>query len=998
MRTKLTAFLRFAAVTVALAITLIPLAPSFLSNAAEPILGILDTELANGEGFGEGDTAFEEYSGDLFTSSSRDYSVSYSRFKGRPGLFLTGGADGIPLDVTASKKYDTFPDTAGAKEIFFQVFVLGDSEDDVTLTLTLKSKKGTFTASGNITIGNVFTVVCPVYGFEGTDSITEISFSFSSPGHATRICVSSVFANKNFGFSYRELFTASSLSSDIDMVREHDGISLYPGDGKATLSAELSKKLTGGKSTAVRAVISGADSGNVTLAVFDREKNSYSDIATLTLFPDETSYTFMFPASESIGGYRLSFSAVAVSDTALKVRSVSFEVLEDGFSDTSNGALGSITDCTVVSSEKSITVSGTLTSSAAVDHVGKKLGVYAVDMNDRLTTDILATIDISTVFEITADISSLRYDPYLYSFGVAILDGENVIPISDRVYPTQSSSTQVKPGTVIGIQGKDPSVSFRSNTGQTVVDVDIGMLYSTDPSGGRVHSYGGKSFYINNSYVGKLDSAVNFQLSCGLYVYLRILNTAKNGSDAVYETFDLSDPQNTGIYGAMLSFLTERYSTVAGIILGSRIDSYLCNYGDFNGIFDYCRNYAELLRLTSVIAHENTSNAIVIVPFGDGCIYGDTDIGDTSFNPVSGMGEYSADPLLVSEILSQILAKTGSFRWYVMYECENGPIKGLNSAYRLYTQLTQGNGATPSGYLSLWQPKEAPSSAEIVYVASSLTELATTLGARAAIISLTETDCDESEFCYTVRNMDFSENSLRQNHRFDGTVEAPVSVGNAGVDLWDFEDSFSTGGFVFGGSASGLTTEISKAASELSGVSGSRALRTTVGEGDGDCAVIYSKFDTPISLSAADHVDVALCIGTFGETGDTAPVKIIFGKGNLRYEFGCDVPKGETVFVRCPIDKKEIQETVDYIAIALTDEANTSFDIMRISAVATGTDSVALSEKLFSSLDRDELSAFKSKEVLTAVAVVAVTLLGYSVLSIRTGRHDKKAKKQQQHG
>lgn len=994
MRTKPTAFLRFAAVAAALAITLIPLAPSFLSSAAEPAFGVLNTVLANGESFNENDTAFEEYSGDLFTSSSKDYSVSYSRFKGKPGLFLTGSADGNALDVTVSKRYDTFPDTAGAKEIFFQVFVLGDSQNDVTLTFTLKSKKGIFTSSGNITFGDVFTVVCPVCDFEGTDSITEMSFSFSSPDHATRICVSSVFANKDFGFTYRNLFTASSLSSDIDMVREQDGISLYPGDGKATISAELSKKLKDGKSAVVRAVISGADSGNVTLAVFEREKNSYLEVAALTLFPDENSYTFMFPASESIDGYRFSFSAVAVSDTALKIRSVSFEVLEDGFSDSSNGALGTITDCTVVSSEKSVTVSGTLTSTAAVDHVGKKLGIYAVDMNDRLTTDILATIDISTVFEITADISSLRYSPYLYSFGVAILDGENVIPISDRVYPTQSSSTQVKPGTVIGIQSKDPSVPFRSNTEQTVVDVDIGMLYSSDPSGGRVHSYGGKSFYINNSYVGKLDSAVNFQLSCGLYVYLRILNTAEKGSDAVYETFDLSDPQNTGIYGAMLSFLTERYNTVAGIILGSRIDSYLCNYGDFDDIFDYCRNYAELLRLTSVIARENTSNAVVIVPFGDGCIYGDTDIKDTSFDPVSGMGEYSADPLLVSEILSQILAKTGPFKWYVMYECENGPIKGLNSAYRLYTQLTQGNGATPSGYLALWQPKEAPSSAEVVYTASSLTDLATTLGARAAIISLTETDCDETEFCYTVRNMDFSETSLRQNHRFDATIEISTSDRDAVVDLWNFEDSFSTGGFVFGGCASGLTTEISKAASELSGVSGSRALRTTLGDGNGDCAVIYSKFDTPISLSAADHVDVTLCIGTFGETGDTAPIKIIFGKDNLRYEFSCDVPKGKTVSVRCPIDKKEIKETVDYIAMAVTGEPGTSFDIMRITAAASVADSESLSEKLFSTLDRDELSPFKSKEVLTAVSVAAVTLLGYSVLSIRTGKHDKKTKKQ----
>lgn len=242
--------------------------------------------------------------------------------------------------------------------------------------------------------------------------------------------------------------------------------------------------------------------------------------------------------------------------------------------------------------------------------------------------------------------------------------------------------------------------------------------------------------------------------------------------------------------------------------------------------------------------------------------------------------------------------------------------------------------------------------------------------------------------------MDFSETSLRQNHRFDGTVEAPVSVGEVRVDLWNFKDSFSTGGFVFGGSASGLTTEISKAASELSGVSGSRALRTTVGSGSGDCAVIYSKFDKPVSLSAADHVDIALCIGTFGEVGDTAPVKIIFGKGNLRYEFSCDVPKGETVSIRCPIEKKEIKETVDYMAIVLTDEAETSFDILRISAASAGTDPGSFSEKLFTSLDRDELSAFKSKEVLTAVTVVAVTLLGYSVLSIRTGKHDKKTKEQ----
>ncbi len=931
-----------------------------------------------------GDAAYE--------CDSNSFSVTKSELNGKSSQTVEKTEEDALWSATVYREYQTKLDLTAYNEIYFQFYVASENNEDITFTMTVHSGKATQALTRMLPVGKLLDVYFPIENFEERGSIDKISFTLDCPDGTNKVTISTLYADSLYSYSYLTLFSSDRITSKYGVSFFEDRIEPKLEDSTADVTARFSTVPKTALTACSMVTVSGALSGTLTLSVWDGLSKEYTDISTLTLSEGKNSYPFLFPTYKGTDTFRLTFSGINTAEgEALTVHGAVMSFFDEVIENKTDYPC-SIASCTVLEAGAKVRLSGTLRSSSVVNNLGAKLNVYAVNQlweGESAAPILLSSVDITTVFEISCSIQELKYNPQFYRYYITILNGDTEETVSSAVYPATPPSNFTMGNSVLGIQSDDSSAAFRTNSSHAVVDIDLTKLQSTDGKGGRVHSYGTSFCYLSDSYITELDSKINFLNGSGVNVYLRILKSKRYAdSPCIYSMPDCSSYEECLSYLTMIDFLTSRYNEISGIILGSRIDCELYSYSA-SSLITKAQNYAELLRLTAIVARANATETEMIVPFGDGYVYGgDGDGAEYVYDALSGIGENSVSPLIISEIISRFIADCGSFKWYCLYECESSPEIAMNTVYKLSAALTQGSGASPSGHMVFWQPEKLITGEEIETLAESISSNAIALGTGAVIISITRQSVDPAVLFNIIEKNNFGENNFRKVTEHESIeLKRPASSGN--VLLWDFTRSFSTSGFIGGGAVSSISTEASASMAAFEGVDTCRVLKCLIDPSSNASGTVLCYFDTPKLLNNATALDVSINITS---SKDEIPVKVIIGKGNIRYEYSAELSSEDPSVIRCDTGILDEEFAAEYIAISLEPGTASSFEITRISAVNKNLSEDELIQRLNNSeADSTEMN-IQSKSIWAAVAFIGITIIGFAVLNIRSSDKNTKSK------
>ncbi len=938
-------------------------------------------------------TAVDTYSDLIFETENEAFAVTKGSFKTFDAMYVEKlGEEGF-WPVTLSKEYEDPLDLSSYNELYFHLSSDGEEPDKIQIEITLFSNLSSQTLKVQIEAAKEYDIYYPISQLEGLEAVEKIEIKLSCHEKTGKVIISSIYADESFRYSHISLFSSDSLFSDTEITLYEDRIELSISDGGAETLANLVGVPKNCNTVCTMVTLSGADAGTVTLSVWDGVSEEYSDVATLTLNSGKNRYSFMFPAFKGTNSYRLSFSGVTETENEiLTLHGAVMEYFSESAFDKGDYP-GTISSCSVLEGGSKIRINGTLRSNTVAGNIGAKLNVYARDerWNSEDGTVLMASVDITTVFEITFGTEKLKLNPYLYKYYVTVATEDSETVASAAVYPSVTPANFKSGNSVLGIQSHDSAAAFKTNASHAVVDVYLDKLLSTDGKGGRVHSYGGSFCYLTGSYINELDSKLSFLNGSGVNVYLRILHENNDPTlPAIYLTPNVQTYNDSLSYMAMIDFLTSRYSDIAGIILGSRIDCMLYSYTEEENIISRSDDYANLLRLTCIAARPNAADAAVIVPFGDGYVYGgDGDGMGYLYDPLSGIGKNAADPVMLSEIISRMISNYGSFRWYLLYECESAPLEAMNTAYKLAGQLTQGGGTSPSGHMVFWQPEKSITSSEIRELSEGISEKAVSLGTNAVIISFTRHAIDAYGVLGTIENSTFGENAARTVTEHEGLVLLrPAPIGR--YDIWNFTKSFSTEGFIFGGSVTSLSTEVSVPMAAFEGLDSCRCLKGTVDKNSKASSTVLCYFDTPKLLKNATSFDVSINISS--DSKKPAPVKIILGKGNVRYEYSVEISPSTPSVVRCDTSILDDRFAAEYMAVSIEPGTADSFEITKVSAINKNVSEDSLREMLEASSKNSGEITEESKFIIVGIAFIGVTVIIFAMLNVKNGSEKSSAR------
>ena len=916
----------------------------------------------------------DDYSEGHYYAFAAADKVESGALRGKPSLVSTARDTDDGAFYIA---YEEARDLSAFNELCFQMRVDGSS-GSCAVQMTFSAAGKTYDVKGSFEAGKTYDVYCPLASFEERDRTDHIYFYYSSDGDLDSVTVSALYADDRFTYAHADRFSSDDFKIDTLAEISEKSITITPAAGACSLEASRLGREKAGNTVISRVSVSGVETGTLALFVKDKGAAEYSDISTINLFPGDNSYTFIYDISKGNDAYMLSFSgAECTNGMSLSVNSVSFTYYDEKIEEVSESLPALISSCSVSSDGKSVNVKGTVSSGFVVGNIDGKICIVAEDMWGKSAPVIVASADMSTMFDIKFSAAGLPALPYLCKYSVALLgEGEGEYEReSQPVFP--SAPTGALPGarTILGVESDDTSAPFECDASYTVFEIDLERLMTGDPASGRFHSYAGSYYYLSTSYLAEIEKTLGFYLQSGLKVYVRAVVPDDTG-DGIYGCPDADDTESVMSCAAAIDYITEKYPSVYGAIAGCRINTFTYNRSNKDDLFLYAENYAKYLRVVSCAAKSNNPSCIVTVPFGDGYVYGGK---SAEYDGITGVGKDSCDPIMLSVLISKFLSVGGGVQWYMMYECEDEPKENAELLSRAASRLAQNVGSAPAGHILYWRP-DGGSAAEDL---SSLSEELgfTSLGTRSFIISLTGKSVDE-ETTGAIKRID-TYISRGEGIRVSTAASSYDTSVKGHVFIKDFRTSYGTGDFFSGGTVSSLTTETADVMSAFEGKSGLRALRATGDGSDGGCGVIMANYPDHISLGAADHLNVAMCVS--GE-GEEFPVKIVIGDGTQRYEFDCTAASGEPAVFMCPLDGVDIDAS--YIAAEVFAPSAYTVDISRITLSRNDGNERAISD----AVGGDTSEKKDSRALITSLIAVAVfTLAVFAVLSVRKDKGESGA-------
>ena len=759
------------------------------------------------------------------------------------------------------------------------------------LTVSLYTDGDILRFRSEILSGPVRTVVIDLTPLSERSSVRRITATFEwdnageDPG--------TVVFSRLFGIADGKLPNAAmsslSLSAGAGTMTLKNGVlSISPAGGKAELyaaadPAALPETEVSGEEIPVRyAALTLVSNGGYVSADLgkgtERVRAGSPSSQTRRIFPGEHVYLFRFVSNE-VGTVKFTFQSPDGSPVTCK----SLEYFVTGTHDPTVDSAGCEIDFTV--RDGVLSAEGKLKKSAAVELVGKTLGLFTAPAvgGDAV---MLAEGRAGSAFSFSVPLSSLPREGRENYFWVSVLEEDGSVPITEKQFLPGAEPSEGN-ASVTGLYGAEPAGVFEAGMNRAVVDVELDRL----TGGGRTLATGlaairdSETYYLNDEYVRGLDAEMEFYEASGIGVYLRFTvgDVSKwFGKDAAK---DGDDPRGLGLYLALTSFFCGRYDNVSSIVIPDL-------KGDGPLWEDACCA-ALLARLTYAAASEYNGSFTVTVP-------------------VAGLGG-GEDGEIFAAFVAESLYQIGQIPWSLLTVTGESSFDGLDAA----VTSSRANGTASPSFSALLLTPEGKTAPDAARIFLDLCAKGREAGSRAVILSVPSVS-GSGLLDYSILRESGAGGGARDTVGFS---EVEPLVRSSAV-LWDFRESYSTGGWVAGSGIGSFGTAF------YAGRSGERVLRATL-DAESSHGIILRSFADEINFSRFPLVEFDLAVSS--ETG--AVVTFMFGTdgGNVEYVLDCPDNAGERRVV-CDLGDLPGTGGIKWVSVLIRSEGTATADVFGITA------------------------------------------------------------------
>ena len=819
--------------------------------------------------------------------------------------------------------------------------------------------------------------------------------------------------NSPAGFDYAERVSANTWTTVSGTALIRSGRIKPDDNGQAMITAPLitTTRTVPGAAAYFEIHLSGVVSGNMTLGILyaGAAEEQRQTMKKVSLNASDGVYTIPVTADAEIISYSLAFDNMICEDDAVRVESL--RVYGEGKAPvTGNSDIGTVESLTRSGSR--VVFSGILERQAAALYSSHELHFYAIPgwCADDLSYAVdLGGIKITTRFQHTVDLSSFgaaaAADTFRFFAGIPTEDG--IMTLSSPRYP-DAPHVSVSTVSNMGLYAAASVGVFESNASNVMLELPLDELVQSSgglevpytllgasSDTGKFSAGGLRSLNLNEELLRTLDSEIDFYLSAGIRVYLRLTAASPvpgltfGGTDCENYAVRATDNESRQMYAALIRTITSRWDGISGISLGRGV-----NYGALVGDTSlenaavYASDLAEVCRITYNAASVSVPDVTVIVPYVE---YMTDEDGETLWIP----------DRTLAVMLANHLDEIGSIPWVLMY-CVDSTEDDLTSPVSLSRMLTDLELDSPAGLMLFWQPHpsdltrqhlihNAQSDAEPMdmshFIASRFGELCAAgagFRARAVFLSMANLPNGAGQTFYEYLKNESADDSGR--YIYDTSAEDVFERPETDTEfvLWDFSDKHHTLGWIAGGGVSSCLTDYSSLFSvrDETGVTEYvRVLRAEVdlsGTASGAAGITMCNFDERLDFTGIDGMDFTVAVEQRDPTSvdperSTVTLVFVIGTEDTRAEYYAkEVQCGEIRSFHCDLTGYDYLDAIDYVGVMVYANFEVNLDIAEVHVHSSALSEEEVLALLGEAEPEDTLDgdAYRLALILCAVVVV----------------------------
>lgn len=911
-------------------------------------------------------------------------------------------------------------------------------------------------------------------GFEGRGDTAQLTITLtynpSAPPNVLRLTNPYMKTEDSGGFAFVERYLTNSLTGETGTFAIRSGAARPDERGQLELNGSfvLAEQPLPGSQAFLEIGLSRVQNGSLTVGIeYENEDYAVTKI-NLAASTGTDSGSFVVPVDVAgrLKAFTLTFDGI-VCETYFKVEFIRLHS-EDYVELEGNPELGRVTS--LKRTGTSVVFSGEMKRDAVKEYGDSTLHFYAIPgwtCTDLSTAVEIGQMKLSTRFDYTADLSAYPYLADTYRFFAALVtDTDGLLPLSAPVYPNASDiSEQVVSN--VGLYDAAEVGVFESNVSHVIVEVPLDRLL-TDPQlqdedgsasmsytiyrsektedGGNVLSVRTARTPVNHTFLRKLDSEINFYISAGLEVYLRItaermipgLTYEAPGAQAYAVCTET--PEARQVYSSVVRYLCRRYSGISGLIVGEAVNLGQMTGGgaDDRNAAVYAHELAELCRITYNTASSEIADILIVLPF----------------RPIPASsgetGEFRAiDPKTLTVLMSSCLEGMGTVPWALMYCTENltdilgveflsgdalsaeAKFSDISGAARRIDQLTDelsidGCAAIlyyyePSYETTLLGFRNTPGlNSYSEYLAEMFAKLCGSTRARAVFLSLERLNSrlDHEFYSYLKHAESIPETAAGSADGRRSVVDfaaLPMSAAAdelartvSQTDVWDFTNSFHPLGWIAGGGVSSCLTVYSDLFSEPDAARYARVLRSVISAEENSevfaqtgmaAGISLRNLSRTVDLSEVDYLEFTFAMNhpgfIMGDGHESGTVVFLVGSDDRRAEFKVSeaIPEQVLTYV-CDLTKYEHRDQVDFMGIMVYADHDVYLDLSSVRAYSNTLAPEELAA-VFAPVPPAEEAEVDYETVIVVSVIVFILSVSAAILLIRHDAEERRERRRQ---
>ena len=695
-------------------------------------------------------------------------------------IAASDGAESVSVSYAPEK----FPDVSEYNELCFDMNISSGKECEYTLTYYYGSEKFSDSITSETNGRNVIRFKLPE---EAADSIERISLTVkASSGTVKSFSILAIYGDDCRTYSYVDRFESYKVETELgETVYYDEYIAVVPGKSGAVLNC-LFNEGHKGATALVTVTVYSPYAGIITV---ENKKTGKSQ--TAAMYRGTGNYSFA--VSELSDSLSISFSS-GDTEGGDSIRFIALSTVN--ITDQETKTYGNVESC--IYDNGKIRVKGSISSETAVQYIKCKLALYKIPNDGGEEYELSepeAEMSISTSF--TLDVA-VDYDYTEYKYVVAIADKDKIIPISSPVCAfAKASLPAVLQETEVGLADSDSVTVFEARADKVIIDVYVDRLVKASLDADKTVrvSYHDSVFYLDSDYISELSSEIDFCISTGCGVYLRLVreNEAELSRDAV-DAICVSS-----------AYLAEKCPNISGIIAPK---------GKTADVLEAAKGASELLaELTAAVRRVNGQCELI---FAVGEDDSELAVMVAYFNKKNGVDNVGlcfettddAESIVAVKALADSASAVGSAFRHVAVVCESVGGGDGTAEKEMYDAAVK---ASISSVLFGFD--DGLSTDDIVAVLKNVR------GDSLQVYELTE----------SAENVSY----------------------NGKCSLWNFADSYDTFGWLAGGSCSAPQTV-------KASVGGGRAMKSVYSNENGEEGILVRWMDEITDFSAGDGLSIAL--------------------------------------------------------------------------------------------------------------------------------------------